>query len=238
MKRLGILLMLILVWSPLAHTEQTLVFGQIPGPVSRISATLLTEAYRSLGIAIKCVEMPLARSLVESNKGSVDGEVNRVPVIEPQYPSLLRVPVSINQMEIVVFSRAHDFEVSGWQHLWPYRIAIRKGAKIVEERTRGMQVFPFLSSEKMFTLVHKERYDLCISARINGYLHIKTLRLAHLRALEPPLETIKLYHYLHNKHIHLLPLITAALQKMEAAGRLASVREAFIAGLLPGAGHH
>ena len=42
------------------------------------------------------------------------------------------------------------------------------------------------------------------------------------------LEKQKLYHFVHKKNSHLIPIITPVLKKMEQSGEIAYIRNAFL----------
>ena len=226
------LAVVVLLWTASAFAEYKLLFGKPEDPIAGISARVLAEAYKRIDIDIEFVELPAERSLLQSNGGVLDGEVNRVVGIDQTYANLIRIPVPVNYFESVVFTKTQQFTVNGWDSLKPYSIAIRIGAKFAENRTKGMEVGKFVTYDKVFMLVSKSRFDICITSRITGLYQINKHNLVGVKALEPPLETFHLYHYLNKKHELLVPMITASLHKMEQEGAILKERERFIAELL------
>ena len=59
-------------------------------------------------------------------------------------------------------------------------------------------------------------------------LEIRKLGLTDIRVVEPPLETVQFYHYLHKKNRSLIPGIDAVLRSMQASGRVAEIKTDFI----------
>jgi len=81
-------------------------------------------------------------------------------------------------------------------------------------------------------ILHRDRVDIVITARINGLLQIKKLNLDSIHALSPPLSREPVYHYLHEKHEALVPKIDRILKEMEKNGTLGRLRERLIGELL------
>lgn len=215
-----------------SNAKNILNLGYPIDPISSLSAKVLVEAYKRIDFEINFKELPAERSLQMSNNGSLDGEVNRVMGIDGKYTNLIMIPCPINFFEGVVFTKNHNFFIEGWSSLKPYTIAIRIGAKFAENGTKGMNVTKFVTYEKIFMLVSKDRYDVCISSRINGLYQIKKQNLIGVKALEPPLAEFKLYHYLHKKHKDLVPKISNSLQEMQKEGTILKIRNLFINELL------
>lgn len=134
------------------------------------------------------------------------------------------IPIPINSVEHVIFSKKHDFPANGWQSLKPYGIAIRIGTKVAEYGTAGMNVTAFPNYDKVFTLVAQERYDICISSVVTGWYYIKKYNLKGLKILAPPLREYQLYHYLHVKNKALVPKISHSLQQMQQDGEITRER--------------
>jgi len=214
---------------PMASLGQdSLNFARAVGPSSELGLRVLTEAYECIGIAIRDTGLPAERSLVEANKGTYDGEVVRVKGIEARYPNLLPVPVVVTTAEGMAFTKKLDIVMDGWASLAPYSIVIRRGLKFAEKGTRGMKVTLVTTYDESFKLVSKGRYDVTVCDRLAGYYFIRKFDYADLKALEPPINTFPLYHYLHKKNTSLIPEITTILSQMQAEGRLVAIRAAFV----------
>ncbi len=211
---------------------QELEFSKPNDQIAEISSKVLHDAYRLIGIQIRNRTLPAERALLTSNRGKVDGEVNRVKGIERSYSNLIRVPVEINMLEGVVFTKDISFSVEGWGSLKPYKIGIRIGTKFAERSTKGMNVDMVTQNVQLFRKLNRGRYDIIVTSRLDGLYLLKKLQLKGIHVLEPPLVTLKLYHYLHKKHTSIIPDITKVLQEMEASGRIQEIRKQEIKKLL------
>jgi polar amino acid transport system substrate-binding protein len=210
----------------------SLTIGKSVDPIAEISSRVLAKAYERIGIDVTFTDLPAERSLMEANDGQLDGDVNRIIGIEKAYPNLIRVPVAVNSMEQVVFTKQHDFTVDGWESLRPYRIAIRIGTKVAEYGTAGMNVAAFPTFDQVFTLLSQDRYDVAVAATVTGLYYVKKLELKDVRLLLPPLAKTDLYHYLHKKNGYLLTAISNALYDMQQDGEISRERELAIKELL------
>ena len=223
------LLLLMLAMSPLpSQATEPLEFSAIENSINTlISERVVAEAYRRIGIQITTKQYPAARAIKLSANGSMDGELFRIGGLEKAYPNLVQVPVPINVMEGVVLTKHTDFPVDGWQSLKPFRVGIQRGIMFAERGTasiHGLKTHAVNSNEQLFGMLSKNRTDIIVVSRLNGLQTLKTLRIPDIHILEPPIETYFLYHYLHRKHRHLVPRLTAALKEMEAEGLILRTR--------------
>lgn len=142
------------------------------------------------------------------------------------------IPIPVCFLELVVLTKNTQFPVQGWQSLEPYKIGIRRGAKIVEVNTKGMKRHVVSQYEQLFKLLDIGRIDIAVTSRVQGLTLIQKFDLEGFKILEPPLKTTNLYHYLHKKHENLVPKITASLQEMEKKGEILKIRQQFINDLI------
>ena len=211
------------------HAVEVLTFGKSEASLaSDISGAVLREAYQRLGIDLVIKALPARQSLMRAKSGGLDGEVHRKEGINRDFPNLLMVPVAINRVDFVAMSKKVDFLVNGWSSLKPYALLIQRGALAVEEGTAGMNVFPSDNPEAIISLLLKGRGEVGIDERLDALSAMKKFNVTDIRILEPPVASIILYHYLHQRHAALLPKITAVLRKMESEGRIKAIREQMI----------
>jgi ABC-type amino acid transport substrate-binding protein len=234
MKKVVLLVILFVYSCPTAYSQEPLRFARITNtPDQMIGAEILKLAYKRLGIPIIIVEMPGKRALVESSEGRIDGEVHRISRIGKDYPTLIRVPTPINYIEPTAFSKKLKFTIGGCADLKEHRIGIVRGVKHAEDCTQGMKNVHIVNNSRLLMqILHKNRVDIVITARINGLLQIKKLNLDSINALYPPLSRKPVYHYLHKKHEALVPQINRIFKEMQEDGTLERLRERFIGELL------
>jgi len=211
---------------------ETLAFSALEdsGP-QEVAKSVLREAYRRIGISIDFVTMPGERALLESNAGRNDGEVVRIGGIEKKYSNLIRVPVSISQLDGVAFTKHVSIPIEGWHSLKGHSIGAFTGSKFVENNTTDMEVTYVPGVKNLFAMLQRNRLDLVVIPYLSGLRYIKNHSISGFKALSPPLITIKLYHYLHKKNRSLLPKITKSLEIVQKNNRIRQLRREYIASL-------
>ena len=226
-----------LLWIGIASAQQPLTFTQIVDtPDQAIGAVIVKAAYKKLGIPVKFEILPGKRALMESSEGRADGDVHRIFEIGDEYPTLLRVPTPINYIEPSVFSKNHEFKVTDCPALQSYQIGIVRGVKHSQLCTQGMEnVFVGDELTGVMRMLNAERVDLLMTARINGLLMAKKLKLDAIKPLSPPLSRFWVYHYLHERHKELVPTIDNVFKAMQKSGELEALRAQAVQKLLQNA---
>ena len=236
MKRNGFILGLVLtfLWIGIASAQQPLTFTQIVDtPDQVIGAIIVKAAYEKLRIPVNFAILPGKRALAESSEGRADGEVHRIFEIGGEYPTLLRVPTPINYIEPSVFSKKHEFEVTDCAALQGYQMGIVRGVKHSQLCTQGMEnVFVGDHLAGVMRMLNAGRVELLITARINGLLMAKELKLDAIKSLSPPLRRFWVYHYLHERHEELVPTIDTVFKAMRESGELEALRAQAVQKLL------
>ncbi len=216
----------------MVYAQQTIILSGAKDPVTVISAKVLKEAYQRLNIDVQLENYPSARSLAFSNQGITGGEVGRIQGIDNDYPNLLRVPVVINIVEGVLFSKEKISGVIDWQDLEHYVIGIKRGDIFIEKGTESMNVVPVDDARQLMSMLEKDRTDIVVLAKMTGLTILKELNLKNIITIKPAISTVNLYHYLHKKNSALLPQLTTILREMAAEGRITEIRAEAISELL------
>ncbi|GAB2839964.1 transporter substrate-binding domain-containing protein [Pseudoduganella ginsengisoli] len=202
------------------------------GAISQTALSVLHEAYRRIGITVYDTATRADQSLLDANRGELDGLPARVAGLELKYPNLIRVPVAVVTVDAMVFGNRTPLALHGWESLRPYRIGILKGVQYAEDGTRGMKVDVFADNTQLFTKLESEEIDFAVATRIEGVLKMRELRTRKVTMLEPPLAKVVLYHYLNASHRDLVPKITASLAAMEHEGRMRHILQQTLARML------
>lgn len=219
-------------WLVSVQAQETLIFSTLQGvPTTGVLEKLLKEAYGLIGIQIQVAPFPAERALLLSNQGKVDGELVRAVVIEKSNPNLIRIPVSIWNLDLVVFTKDTSFEVDGWESLKPYRIGSQNGWKIVEANTINFQTTFITNPYQMWEMLDKNRLDIVVFGKFGGLSSLQKLEMSDIKFLPKSIMKLPLYHYIHRKHQSLVPGITASLKKMESNGRFQTLYDQYVARL-------
>jgi ABC-type amino acid transport substrate-binding protein len=186
---------------------------------------ILKEAYRRIGIKLSVKRLPGERALKSANRGTYDGDLQRVDAVKKKFKNLVQVRPAINYLEVSAFSAKHEFAVKGWDSLRPYRIGIIRGMKFADNNTKGMDRVVVGDYEALFKLLKFGRIDIGILPRVNGLFQRIKFGFMRVRELKPPLARIDLFHYLHRRNIALAPRLSAVIENMRDQGELATLRK-------------
>jgi ABC-type amino acid transport substrate-binding protein len=140
------------------------------------------------------------------------------------------VTPAINYIEPAVFATKLRFDVNGWNSIRDYSIGIVRGVGSSEAGTRDMdRVTATTSLENMIRMLDADRFDVMVTDLFSGLVAVRKLNLqARIYPLSPPLERIRIYHYLHERHRDLVPKVGQVIEQMETSGELATLREALV----------
>jgi hypothetical protein len=214
-----------------ANGKEKFVFSTASAaPIQEISEQVLHEAYYNIGFHIRVEPVPIARSLILSNKGYFDGELSRVEGIDKEFRNLLRVPVAINFIEAYAFIKNSDFPVLDWETIHPYRLVCVNGVKFIRrkmEHTNNNCHFVTTYTQAV-NLIQLGRYDIAVIPKINGMAVINKEKLVDIKKSANPLIKLNLYHYIHKKNRDIIPTLTEELIKMEVNGRILAIRQTYI----------
>jgi len=225
MKNMPIFLFLILSSSPVVYAQDTLVLSTIQkSNITPALKAVVVRAYKELGIEVKIKQSPAARSLLQANEGTVDGELGRTRFVQAGHPNLIKISIPVFIVKMVAFSKLNIRLESGIKDLSQYRVGVVRGYKdaeaLVIDRKSTLQV---TDAEQLIHMVNFGRIDAGLFALTNGLILLKKLGIHDIHALEPPLAQLELYHYLHKKHSSLVPMITKVLERMERDGSIEEI---------------
>jgi polar amino acid transport system substrate-binding protein len=182
---------------------------------------VLSAAYKELGIDVAFTPLPIRRGYAQAEAGEVDG-LGMTVTLELA-PNLLRIDVPISYEETSVWATRRDVVPNGFASLQPYLIGHIAGIRYFEQRLHGLRTDPAPNLEALFRKLELGRTDMAVESRFNGCL-VKQLGLQKVVLLQPSLEVLPAYHFLHSRHAALVPRITAVLRKMESDGSIKKIQ--------------
>lgn len=203
-----------------ALAQETMIFTLPDNSQVQSTYFILKEAYAKMGFLVNVERFPATRALYMSNEGFVDGEIHRIGGLNRDYPNLLQIPIPIGKLEGVVFTINKDFKVDGFDSLRPYRIGVRRGIVFAERGTKGMDVHRADSVEQLLRSLIAGHVDIIILNKLEGRQIEKLFPGRGIHELTPPVLSLDFYHYLHEKHAHLIPQLTEILAEMKRSGRI------------------
>jgi len=180
--------------SNLALAEETIVLataGAMPplhtDDSSGFTDIVLIEAFKRIGYKLDIRVLPAERSLLISNRGIIDGEVQRISGMEKDYPNLIRVPEKLIDWKFVVFSKKNISTEKGWNSLKPYVTSFITGWKIFEYNVpKDVTTSKVRNPNGLFSLLENDRTDLILYELWQGLEHIKAHKYQNIKAKLKP----------------------------------------------------
>jgi len=228
---------LIVLWlclvSSVVSAENRMVFSSIEGsPLSKIAGAVLQKAYGELGIEVDTYFTSGKRSLVLSSTGHVDGELVRVAAVGGLYPSLVQVPVPTLVLHGIVYVREGDRARVAAGDLSKLPVGHLGGVVQSTQFTKGFESLWVGQSEiELFRLLAAGKLDAVVSDSIDGQMAINELGLTDVVPLGPPFQSEPMYHFLHERHRHLVPKIAQILMTMRESGEVEAITKSVLASL-------
>jgi len=218
-----ILLIFLLIFS--LNSDELIFSSGENNVLHKISSEILQKAYSDIGIKTKFIYGNFEESLTLSNSGLIDGEIARLKKLNKKYTELLLVPVAINYMDAVAFSKDKTIHISKWEDLKAYNVGIVEGTKCIESGTSCMLTSSYEGFDELFKALNTNKVDIIITPKITGLYIISKKKYENIHLISKSLDHVKMYHFLHKKNKVLVPKITKSLQNMKDNGELASMRD-------------
>ncbi len=186
-------------------------------------AALIQQAYANIGIKVSVEYMPGERSIQFANQGKTDGELLRFDIVTQHYKFLRKVPVAIQVISIDAFGK-RQLKVSDWKSLKPYLIGYVRGHKIIERQLEGYKTSPVTNITQAYSQLDKGWVDIVLHNSIQSMQIIQQMNLQdRIHRLAVIVEQ-PLYHFVHQKHEHLIPKLTEQFTQMKEAGAFANIK--------------
>lgn len=193
-----------------------------------ITTRMLTVIYGSLKIPMVTIELPSRRAVLEASEGRLDGLTHRIFEIGVEYPTLIRVPTPINQVQPTLFVKDPALMSLDAISMADYRIGIRRGSRLAELATEGMRSVEAVTSPlQLMRLLDGGRIDAVILSRENGLAALHDLEMTSISPLPQPLSQLKLYHYLHEDHRAIVPKLDSHFKELTENGQLREMKRRF-----------
>lgn len=179
---------------------------------------VMAEVGRRMGIEFRILRLPAERALISSNEGVIDGEISRLPGLEKQYTSLLRVPEAIRVTHFSAFARDKSIRPTP-EEIRKRPVGLIKGWKIYEKTVDGaLHVTTTDDGEQLLRLLSLGRIDIALFNKNDGAIVAKKLGINNVYALEPPILSSDMYPFLNKRHAELVPKFAAALKAIKTDG--------------------
>ncbi|MBL4666006.1 MAG: transporter substrate-binding domain-containing protein [Sneathiella sp.] len=203
--------------------------GIIGDEFSLLMANIIEVVYERLGYDVDMRLFPGKRALLKSSTGQVDGEVGRMFKVGKLYKNLVRIPTPFIFLNPSVFAIKHQVRINSKEDLENYRSGVLRGIIFSDNLTKNYPRTFGNNMVQLFGMLVDDRVDLIIAAEVTGKLVVATnfpdkgIRLEMGSLLEIPL-----YHYVHKRNSHLVPVLDLAIKEMLESGEVERMKQAFI----------
>jgi ABC-type amino acid transport substrate-binding protein len=190
-----------------------------------IGRLVIPQIYKKLGIDITITPLPAKRAQLEAISGKSDGEIMRIYNYGEENPTTIRVPTPYYSLETMAFIKKNaGIEITKKEDLAKYKIVKIRGVKHTNNITEGLvNVSDVDTTEQMMWLVEKGMVDVALTNTIDGLMALRTLNMDDIVPLDTPLATLDLFHYIHESHKDLVPLVDNTIKEMLASGELSII---------------
>lgn len=180
---------------------------------------VIKEVFHRIGVnADVIVYQNSAKSLANANVGIDDGVALRIEGLERKFPNLVRVPEKLMDNNFVAYSTKGPYVTNHWAAMDGFKIAHVNGWQIFQNNLADHQLTTKTkNAQQMFDLLTANKVDFILYERWQGLWRAHQLGVS-IQASEPPLATMQMFMYLHNKHAHLVESAAAALSDMKKDG--------------------
>lgn len=178
--------------------------------------SMVSQAYSNLNIKTEIVHLPAKRALIEAQKNTwVDGELVRIDSAKDQLPNYYKIPVKLMEIDVAIYSNLPKSTMFSWKNLTNYKIASMRGLIHLEQKMaiHNLDNIKLVTrAEQLFKLLEANRVDLVILPKPIGDSFI--LANGNYNFNEAVLETVSLYHYIHQRHSALVDPLTSEFTKL------------------------
>lgn len=190
-----------------------------------IGRLVLPQIYAELGIDIRITPLPAQRAQLSATTGVSDGEIMRIYSYGHENPSTIRVPTPYYYLETMAFvHKDNNILIENKDDLKKYFVAKVRGVKHTNRITEGHpQVIDMNSTIEILRMVESKRVDVALTNTIDGLMALRELGLKNVIAIDKPLATFDLYHYIHVDHQDIVPKVDAKIIELKKTGKLAVI---------------
>lgn len=204
----------------------TLKFRQaLDSPAARYSQALLNEAYRRLGIDAQFIEVPFGRSLIESNRGILDGELARVLLVTEHYPNLVAVPYILFDTDVSIW--VNQRRCPGCTLQTVKNLVYVRGSVIIQQLLADKASVDTVITVQTVSAAEQMFIEGKADAVVFAAYAIPADRLTGIPVSQKLLLSAPDYHLLHSRHEALIAPLATMLNTLEQEGVVSQLREQY-----------
>ncbi|WP_367847053.1 substrate-binding periplasmic protein [Rhodoferax sp. WC2427] len=202
------------------QVQQVLQIGRTdsPSPLSDIAESVVKEAFKRSGLQCEFQRVPLSRSMILANDGSLDGDVMRIADAAKTYTDVVAVPTPVVWADLAIYSMDEKVANLPRAELRHRKVGLTRTILMLPKYSQGMDVTDAKDVRTAFEMLANGRFEVAMLVYLAAEPELarqsprKFYRGLHAWATEP------LYFHLNKKHATLVPRINAALLGMQKEG--------------------
>tara|TARA_R110001592_G_scaffold103298_1_gene291121 strand:- start:3938 stop:4630 length:693 start_codon:yes stop_codon:yes gene_type:complete len=175
----------------------------------------IKAAYQQLDISLEITMLPAERAFLEAEKSDVyDAELGRIKAAGDRLTNFIRIPVSLIELGLIAVGSAKIKNIggpTGIKNLKNYRVASLRGILSSDNLLRDIDNYLIDTPAQGFEMLRYQRIDIFVVPNYLAQGLPNYMNEHNIIIHSPPLLSSKIYHFLHKKHVGLVPVITAAL---------------------------
>lgn len=188
----------------------------IPNTPAHLEAwQVIQAAAKRAGIRVAMRPLPPQRGMVMANSGELDGAIGRTMLAARDFPDLVPVPEPVFLYAPSAYSYKQLDVSGGWAALHEHTLCVRRGYTLMEERTRTLPRQRMDDDASLLRMLRHGGCDVAIMDRQNKAARAAMVTDRDLHLLQPALEEVPLYLFLHKRHAALVPRLAGALRDLK-----------------------
>jgi len=174
---------------------------------------IMEQVYEAIGLPVTFKGFPARRSLAFLSAGKIDADLCRIADTYEHYPNLIRLEPALTEIEFSALSKNTIEPVRTIKDVQGKRIGTIRGMLAAEMVFTGNNVHFESSWRSVGQLLVDDLVDIIILPTSSIKKLMKDVRFPQNYRQAPTLYKFAMFHYVHKKHVKLVPELTAEIKK-------------------------
>jgi len=182
---------------------------------------IMTPIYKRIGYDMKILRFPGKRSVVEADKGTIQGELLRVKTIENDYPNLIRIPYAIGYLNVIAITCHEQPEITELSSIVNQRVGILRGVEVFDALTKNLKREVVNNIDSLFGILFSGRVDVILFPELDAQQYIKSYGIAEkVNIGRKAILKMPLYHFVHKDASNVADKLMQVMKPMQESGEL------------------
>jgi len=189
----------------------------VDNPLTKVGIQFMRQVYSMAGYQTRFTSLSAARSKQLLEIGDIDAELFRAEGLDDIASTMAKVPEALIEVKISAYAVNPKIQRLSSTAFQSYRVGIRHGLNIQDQLklSKTSQVYRL---EQLVNMLKYDRIDIVILSETSAFFLRQKFGLRDLRALEPHLATLPVYHYVHRRHAHLIEQLADNIKILKNKG--------------------